>query len=171
VVQEVFLAVASGIARFQRDRANSTFRGWLWTIARNEARDHFTRRGKHPCPSGGSGPLAWLHEVPEQYPDAESDSHVSSETTELLQRAVVAIRRDFQERTWQAFWRTTVDGEDTAEVARQLGMTARAVRLAKNRVLRRLRKEFCDLIDLTVIRHERLASTGGDATKPGDPES
>jgi DNA-directed RNA polymerase specialized sigma24 family protein len=55
------------------------------------------------------------------------------------------IRNEFEERTWQALWRTTVDGRSPAEVAGELNMTAGAVRVAKSRVLRRLRQELGDL--------------------------
>ena len=43
------------------------------------------------------------------------------------------------------FWRMTVDGQATAEVARDFGVSASAVRLAKSRVLRRLREELGDI--------------------------
>ena len=42
--------------------------------------------------------------------------------------------------TWQAFWRSTVDGESATEIANDLGMTAGAVRQAKLRVMVRLRE-------------------------------
>ena len=54
-------------------------------------------------------------------------------------------RAEFEERTWQAFWRVTVEGQDTAEVAAQLGISANGVRQAKSRVLRRLREELGEL--------------------------
>jgi RNA polymerase sigma-70 factor (ECF subfamily) len=43
------------------------------------------------------------------------------------------------------FWRVTVDGEATAEVARDLSVSPSAVRLAKSRILRRLREELGDI--------------------------
>lgn len=44
VVQEVFRTVAAGIERFRRDADDDTFRGWIWAITRNKARDHFRIR-------------------------------------------------------------------------------------------------------------------------------
>jgi len=147
IVQDVFLAVVSGIAGFRRDRAGDTFRGWLWTIARNEVRDHFARRGKRPQAVGGTGHQMRLVEIPERYPEDVDDSDVGNETIGLLRRVLHMIRGDFQERTWQVFWRTTIKGEATADIAKDLGMTKRAVRQAKHRVLQRLREEFRELID------------------------
>jgi RNA polymerase sigma-70 factor (ECF subfamily) len=52
------------------------------------------------------------------------------------------IQGEFEERTWQAFWRVTAEGQAAKDVAQDLGVTASAVRLAKSRVLRRLREEM-----------------------------
>src|SRR5262245_5033284 len=41
VVQEVFQAVAAGIADFRRDRPGDTFRGWLRGVTRNKVLMHF----------------------------------------------------------------------------------------------------------------------------------
>jgi len=64
---------------------------------------------------------------------------------QLRLRALELIRAEFEDRTWQAFWRVTVDGQPTKDVAQELGVTPSAVRLAKSRVLRRLREELGDL--------------------------
>jgi RNA polymerase sigma-70 factor, ECF subfamily len=36
VVQEVWMAVARNVAGFRREQPGDSFRGWLWTITRNE---------------------------------------------------------------------------------------------------------------------------------------
>ncbi|MEZ6101764.1 MAG: hypothetical protein R3E01_22750 [Pirellulaceae bacterium] len=48
--------------------------------------------------------------------------------------------------TWDAFWRTAVLGQATADVADELGMTAAAVRKAKSRTLQRLRRQLGDIV-------------------------
>jgi DNA-directed RNA polymerase specialized sigma24 family protein len=65
--------------------------------------------------------------------------------TSLMLRALEIIRPEFEDRTWQAFWRATVDGHTAAEIAQDLGMTPRAVRQANYRVRRRLRRDLDDL--------------------------
>jgi RNA polymerase sigma-70 factor (ECF subfamily) len=147
VVQEVFRAVASGMARYRRDRPDATFRGWLWTIARHEAGRYVARRENRPVAIGGSEQLARLAQIPERQPNEDSDPEAAGQRCGLIDRALRVIRRDFQERTWQSFWRTAIEGESAIDVARDLGMTSRAVRQAKHRVVRRLREEFRDLID------------------------
>lgn len=146
VVQEVFHAVASGVARFRRDRPDATFRGWLWTIARHEVGRHVARRENRPIAVGGSAMAAHLAEIPEQ-PAEDTDPESARQLSGLMDRALLIMRRDFQERTWQAFWRTAIEGESAVDVGQSLGMTNRAVRQARHRVVRRLREEFRDLID------------------------
>ena len=55
------------------------------------------------------------------------------------------MRGHFQETTWQAFWRTAVEGEPAAEAARALGLSVGAVYVAKSRVLARLREQVQEL--------------------------
>ena len=66
--------------------------------------------------------------------------------TELLHRALAMIRGEFEARTWAAFWQTAVEGRAAADVAADLGMTPGAVRVAKSRVLHRLRTDLRDLL-------------------------
>jgi RNA polymerase sigma-70 factor (ECF subfamily) len=50
------------------------------------------------------------------------------------------VRRGVTEATWQAFWRTAVDGQPVKQVAADLGLTAGAVYLARSRVFARLKE-------------------------------
>ena len=80
-----------------------------------------------------------------QIPDLlEQEEEPYSEDSQkcLLRRALAMLRGDFEEKTWQAFWRMTVDGHAAAEIAADLGMSAKTVRQAKYRVLCRLRQEM-----------------------------
>ena len=42
--------------------------------------------------------------------------------------------------TWQAFWRTFIDGQPGKQVAEDLGLSVAAVYLARRRVLTRLKE-------------------------------
>jgi RNA polymerase sigma-70 factor (ECF subfamily) len=141
--QEVFLAVARGIVGFRRDRPADSFRGWLYTITRRRLLDHW-RRAARRTPAAG-GPEA--HDQLLDFPAAEPPSSEEGETWEEYQRGVQLIRGEFEERTWEAFWRMAVDRRTAVEVAAELGMTPGAVYVAKSRVLRRLREEFAGLLD------------------------
>ena len=60
-------------------------------------------------------------------------------------RAIDLLRPEFSEQTWQAFWRTAVEGQPAVEAAQELGMSPGAVRVAKCRVLHRLRADLAAL--------------------------
>jgi RNA polymerase sigma-70 factor (ECF subfamily) len=141
ISQEVFQAVARGIVGFRRDRPADSFRGWLYTITRRRLLDHWRRAARQPQAAGGPEG----HDRLLQVPAAEPRVPEAEDSWAEYQRGVVAIRGQFEERTWEAFWRMTVDGRTATEVAAELGMTPGAVYVAKSRVLRRLREAFAGL--------------------------
>jgi len=145
VFQEVFTTVARGIAEFRKDRPTDTFRGWLRTIVRSRVVDFFRRAARNPQAAGGSDHHGQLLRIAD--PDLlECDEPEEAEQVHALRlRALELIRAAFQPKTWNMFWRVTVDGEATAEVARDLSVSPSAVRLAKSRILRRLREELGDI--------------------------
>lgn len=145
VVQEVFKSVATGIDRFRKDRPQHTFRGWLRTITRSKAMDHFRRQSKQPHAAGGSVAMRWMTEVPEDADDDDSEEEPVYHA--LFLRACDLIRADFHENTWKAFWRVVVDGLPPKEVAEELDMQPGTVRVAKSRVLQRLRQELGELLE------------------------
>jgi RNA polymerase sigma-70 factor (ECF subfamily) len=148
VGQEVFKAVARKVNDFRRERAGDSFRGWIRTITRHKVIDHLRARQAEVPAAGGSEALTRLQQVPSLEAD-ESGSVSDAEEKKLLYRkAVELIRKEFEERTWQAFLRVVVEEQRPADVAAGLGMTVNAVYLARSRVLRRLRQEFEELVDM-----------------------
>jgi RNA polymerase sigma-70 factor (ECF subfamily) len=49
------------------------------------------------------------------------------------------VRRDVTDTTWQAFWRTAMEGQPGKQVAADLGLSVVAVYRARSRVLARLK--------------------------------
>lgn len=142
VQQEVFQAVAAGLDGFRRDREGDTFRGWLRGITRNKLLDHYRRRGKTPEAQGGTDAYRQLQELAEQpWPEDTGD-----DLNGIYHRALELVKAEFEERTWEAFWRAAVDGQPPDLIAADLGVTPAAVRKAKSRVLHRLREELEDLL-------------------------
>jgi RNA polymerase sigma-70 factor (ECF subfamily) len=146
VFQEVFQAVVAHIGTFRKERAGDTFRGWLRTIVRNKVHDHFRRRGREPEGVGGTDAQRRLAQVPGPAP-AEDEPPADDGEHGLFGRALELIRGEFEERTWQAFWRTAVEGRAPRDVGAELSMSPGAVRVAKSRVLHRLREELGDLLE------------------------
>jgi RNA polymerase sigma-70 factor (ECF subfamily) len=147
VFQEVFQSVAAHIGTFRREKPGDTFRGWVRTITHNKVLDHFRRRGREPQATGGSDAKQRLSQAPAESDASDDYSRDGALERGLFHRALEFIRGDFEERTWRAFWRTAVDGESAQDVATELGMSSGAVRVAKSRVLQRLREELGDLMD------------------------
>ncbi len=139
VMQEVFQAVMKSIDGFQRDRPDDSFRGWLWTITRNKVRDFHRRNSTRPQAFGGTDYQERVHQMPDPF-ESLSESLPGTPENGFVRSALDQIRPEFEEHNWKAFWRLTIDGDRSAEIAADLGMTANAVRQAKYRVLRRLRR-------------------------------
>jgi RNA polymerase sigma-70 factor (ECF subfamily) len=146
VVQEVFQAAAAGIGDFRRERAGDTFRGWLRGIARHKVLAHWRSRSRQPNAPGGSSALERIQQVPEPEGADAEDAADAVEMSALFHRALDLLHGEFEPRTWQAFWRTAVDAQSAPDVGKELGMTANAVRMARSRVLHRLREELGDLV-------------------------
>lgn len=141
VVQEVFRSVAGKIDSFRLDEPDSSYRGWLWTIARNEVRLHYRKQADRPQVVGGTEANNLLQQQPDLLDQEEEPAGFDSRKS-LLHRALQLVRQDFNEQTWCAFWRFTVDGQSAADIAEDLGMNPAAVRQSKYRVLCRLREEL-----------------------------
>lgn len=146
IFQDVFHAVARHIGTFHKDKEGDTFRGWLRIVTMNKVRDHLRRLGHEPGGVGGTDAQRRLSELPAPMPADEPSVERKAEYG-LFYRAIDFIRGEFEDRTWQAFWRTTVEGRVPKDVGAELGMSPGAVRVAKSRVLRRLREELGDLAD------------------------
>ena len=144
VVQEVFRELTGSLATFQEDRPGATFRSWLRGVARNQLLMHFRRAGKHAQGRGGSSALQRLNQISDPANDDEDDP--AEQLSSLYRRGLELVRAEFEERTWQMFWRSVIDGRSPAEIAAELHGSEAAVRQAKSRVLRRLREEVGELI-------------------------
>lgn len=159
-VQNVFVAVLRTISGFRPslDRSDSKqaksqrsgkygFRSWLWGVTRHKCIDMLRSEGRHPKPDGGSTAHQALEQQPAQAKELDcwEDYTEAKEITGLLQRAMHQVAAEFEEKTWQAFLRTTVDGLSTAAVGEELGMDAATVRKYRSRVLRRLRRQLGEI--------------------------
>jgi RNA polymerase sigma-70 factor (ECF subfamily) len=146
VFQEVFRAVVAHVGGFRKQRSGDTFRGWLRRITQNKLRDHFRKLGSDPRGAGGSSARERLAQIPQPAPlDPVLPPDDEQAERGLFARALELIRGEFEERTWSAFWGTTVDARETKDVAADLAMSPGAVRVAKSRVLHRLREALGDL--------------------------
>lgn len=141
-VQDVFLAVLRTISSYEADPSKSGFRAWLWGVTRHKCVDLLRRENRHPEPKGGSTALQFSQQWAD--PCLLEEPLDGTELNHLLRRAMSQVENEFEGKTWQAFYRTTVDGVATAVVATELGLDPATVRQYRSRVLRRLRRQLGD---------------------------
>ncbi|TWU07720.1 RNA polymerase sigma factor [Stieleria varia] len=154
VMQDTFAAVARSILRFDHDRDGATFRGWLWTIARNKMRDQ-QRDAHHERATGGTDAMLAMQNIAgdlqvdslgENLLDAtEPPTDPSAEIATAKHRVLQWLRESFDPRTWRMFWESSVLGREVADVADEMKVSKWAVYKARARVLQRLRSEMAGL--------------------------
>lgn len=138
LTQEVLVRVSHGIRWLDYDPARGTFRGWLFTLVRNRWR---TWAGRPQLPREEAN-------LDEQPAPGEDQTWESDYRRRLFDWAADEVRPNYSESTWQAFWRTSVEGKIAADVARELCISVAAVYMAKSRVLARIKEVLRDADDL-----------------------
>ncbi|MCS6849771.1 MAG: sigma-70 family RNA polymerase sigma factor [Gemmataceae bacterium] len=146
VFQEIFRAVARSIGSFRQESSGGHFRAWLRTITRSKLAEYYRRQAACPEIVGGSGVQNHLAQLADQPPET-CNSQEGCETYLIRRRMIELVKAEFKPNTWLAFWKMVVEGLDAKSVAEELGMTPAAVRMAKSRVLKRLRNEMAGLED------------------------
>jgi RNA polymerase sigma-70 factor (ECF subfamily) len=144
VGQEVFAAVARAIGEYR----HQSFRGWLRVITDRKILDRLRRAPAGGEGVGGSDAQRVIEGVAAGSLPADSDAEEVSDRLLLLRRAAELVLATCQEATRQAFLRIVIGDEDAAQVAGDLGLTENAVYLAKSRLLKRIRDEFTELVEV-----------------------
>jgi RNA polymerase sigma-70 factor (ECF subfamily) len=140
LVQDVVSTLVIKLPDFEYD-ARKRFRGWLHTVTLNRARDWQRRQRNRP----DTGRSSFMERLPESSPPDLFDE--IEFRTYLLDRARRLIAAEFEPITWDACWKYVTENLSAEEVAAELGITANAVRVAKCRVLKRLREELAGMLD------------------------
>src|SRR5690349_14036236 len=122
--------VAAHVGSLAYDPRRDSFRGWLFTIARNRLRNFRDQPRRLHQGSGDSGVQRLLESQAAPEPD-EALEWEREYQGGLFAWAAEQVRPLVQEATWLAFWQTAVEGKPGKEVARELGLTVAAVYLAK----------------------------------------
>ena len=139
LTQIVLQAVSGAIKRLDYDPRKGTFRGWLFTITRNKIFNFFTARKIRPQGSGDTTTNRLLDAQPGEA--GGDDAWELEYQRRLAALAMDRIKSEFQDKTWQAFWLTAVEGQSATDVGRRVGLSPGAIYVAKSRVLARLKDE------------------------------
>ena len=141
LVQEVLIAVARAVQRWQPDPERGRFRDWLFRIARNLMINFLTRRKHRPLGQAGEIDVAELL-AEQSTPACEESALFDLEyRREVLHWAATIVQQHVKQLTWKAFWMTSVESRAADVVASELGMSVGAVHIARSRVLGRLRAQ------------------------------
>ena len=146
LIQRVLLAVARSVDRFRPDRKTAKFRTWLYTITHNE----FCKLAKSKKQILGSGDSAIYEMLMETAAPAQGDFSMEYRRA-VFRWAAKQVRLDFEGRTWQAFWETSVLGRRASEVGGELHMSVGAVYIAKSRVMAKLREKVTEYDDSAAL--------------------
>lgn len=140
LAQDVVTTVGKRIDTFDVEGGGS-FRAWLLKITRDLVINKLTR-GPKDVGSGNSDIRQLIAEMPEA---EKTDRLFRMEHWRLrLHEIAEAIRLEFSESVWKSFWLTAVEQRSASQVAKELNKTEGAVRVARCRVLARIRREVDD---------------------------
>ncbi|MGY8767509.1 MAG: RNA polymerase sigma factor [Pirellulales bacterium] len=139
LVQEVLSILVHKLPEFEYD-PKRRFRGWLFTVTANKAKDLHRRNSVRP-ESGNENTVDHIPVASNVDLFEETEYH-----NYLVKRALTLMQSEFTDPTWQACWKHVVEDKKAAEVAQELGISTNMVYLAKSRILRRLREELKDVL-------------------------
>lgn len=137
VCQQVLAAVAKDVEQWTSDGKPGSFRRWLFQIVRNRAIKFLVAERKRISAAGGSSGVRRLEAQPDRAASL-SDVFEREYRQQLLLLAAEQIRGEFHENTWLAFWKTRVEGQPVADVAKELGMSPGNIYVARSRIIARL---------------------------------
>jgi RNA polymerase sigma-70 factor (ECF subfamily) len=143
LAQQVLVAVAAAIGRFEKSGESCRLRHWLRKIARNAIINALSRRPRDHG-AGGTSVQELLAEQPED--DGESAAEIELEyRRELYLQAARVVRGDVEPETWRAFELTVIENRPIDAAAVELGKPVGVIYAARSRIMRRLRDAVREL--------------------------
>ena len=130
------------VSRIQDFQKQKSFRGWLHRIVDYKVKQHLEGRRRQRLVSD---PAA-LDDVQDAGPSPAELWERHWNRTHLLY-CLASLRGELADHTLAAFERYVLDEVPVKKIAEDLALTPNQIYVAKNRVMKRLRERFEDLID------------------------
>ncbi len=140
-IQLVFVSVAKSIEGWSPISNGPPFRAWLATIARNAITNALARRPVDVA-LGGTSVVGRLNSVPEHVAATATESEIRREARQqAVLWAAEQIRHEFSDDVWQCFWKTAIQGQPVAHVAKSHNRSTGSIYVARYRVVARLKEK------------------------------
>lgn len=143
VMQELLLAVNRSIDRWDPCKDRGSFRGWLRRVTRNLVVS-WVRRQKRQVTTSSVDLDELLDLVPEK-DGPETDEFDQELQRAQFRQASLRVQSEVAPHAWQAFHEVSIAGNSVADTAAKLKMSVGAVRVAKCRVIARLREVVAEM--------------------------
>ena len=122
--------------KFQREKGHLSH--WMFGVARNVIRDFIKKKPKESAVQEHTEQTSFWANVPDE--KAILQTWQTQWQREILTRCLIRVRKEVDEKTFQAFEMYAIAQQPIKTVCEQLGMTPNAVYIAKNRVLSKMRE-------------------------------
>jgi RNA polymerase sigma-70 factor (ECF subfamily) len=140
VAQDVLLRLSSKLRTFRYDPSQS-FRAYAKTLAYYAWCDFLEARQRPGA--GGTGDSVVLEQLNSVAARDELQEQLADAfDRELLEAAMERVKARVEERTWEAFRLTAIEGLSGAEAAAQVGMAVATAFKAKSKVQQMIREEI-----------------------------
>lgn len=140
VTQAVLIKLMAVVQQWSYDPSKGSFRGWLRQVTRNVVVD--LNRGWKQNASGNSEVMNCLINLPDSSVEESLWETIElAYQREILTLASQKVRPRVQPKNWEAYHRTSIEGESAATVAESLNIPIGEVYVARSRILKMLRSE------------------------------
>jgi len=155
ITQDVMLALAQNLAKFDHNGRVGAFRRWLKLIAVNRCRRYWdsNKRGlPMNKPLGADSAAAFLDSLEDPNSDI-SKLWDQEHDTYVLTRMLHVVKKEFDIRDYDVFRRNVLEGESAKAISTELGVSVGSIYKIKFRVLNRLKEAATGLLDTPVPGH------------------
>lgn len=146
LLQEVWEVAFKELPMFRHNGHIGALRTWLRRVLANRLREFWRKENRQPTPADSMHFATLGEQLADPHSDLSQAWDLEYRRT-VCARLLLQVQTEFEEKTMLAFRCVAIDNQKPIDVARELQMTANAVRIAQSRVMRRLRELGQEMLD------------------------